>query len=341
MFRKTITRLTALYLAIIMVVSLFFSANLYRVSVQEFDRDVRRQRELIERGPDFAGLSGPPLNRLIPLRQTFAQEAKAHILANLFVTNIFILVAGGFLSYYLARRTLRPIEEAHESLERFTADASHELRTPITAMKTETEVALMNPKLTLNQAKAQLGSILEELAKLTTLSDGLLRLARMESADLSQNVVPVKNVITAAIERVRPLAKNRQIALQTPKNIQGSWRGDKDSLVESVVIILDNAVKYSPKKTTVNITTHSDQHQLFLNVQDQGAGIKASELPHIFERFYRADSSRHKQESTNGYGLGLAIAKSIIELHKGSIQAKSTPGQGTTVSIRLPLAKPN
>ncbi len=339
MFHKTITKLTALYLAIIMVVSLFFSANIYRLSVQEFDRDVRRQREVIDRAPDFTGPVRPPLDRLIPLRETLASEAKAHILANLLVTNLAILVVGGFLSFYLARRTLRPIEEAHEALERFTADASHELRTPITAMKTETEVALMNPQLSLKQAKAQLRSILEELGKLTTLSDGLLRLARMKNADLPQDNLPLKDVLTVAVDRVSPLAQQKHITVRVPKTITGNYRGDKDSLVEALVIILENAIKYSAEKKAINITSSTDQHVVTLAIKDQGIGIKASELPHIFERFYRADSSRHKQGSADGYGLGLAIAKSIVDLHDGSISAKSMLGQGTTVTVQLPIAK--
>jgi signal transduction histidine kinase len=334
MFHKTSTKLAGLYLAVMMVISLFFSINVYQLSVQEFDRGLRRPGPALNRGPEM-GLPSVTRDQILQEREQQYETAKSRVLGRLVVINLLILVGGGVLSYYLALRTLRPIEEAHESLERFTADASHELRTPIAAMQTEIEVALMNPKLTLKESKEKLKSNLEELAKLTMLSEGLLRLARLENSDITGQDVLAETVIRRAIGRVLPLAEKKHILIKTPDNIRGKVVADEDSLVEAFVIVLDNAIKYSNEKTEVEITSRQERHQIIIQVKDNGIGIKATALPHIFERFYRADSARSKQ--TDGYGLGLAIAKNIIDMHEGEISITSASGKGTTVTISLPL----
>lgn len=335
-FEKTILRLAGLYLLIIMSISIFFSIALYRVSVDEVVRDFRRQGDIISQLPDFRGMAFSR-ERIMAERQKLIEESKDRILGRLIATNVIILVGEGILSYYLARRTLQPIQEAHEAQSRFTADASHELRTPIAIMQSEIEVALMNPKLTLADAKARLSSNLEELAKLTTLSEGLLRLARLENSDLQLEKVQLGDLLDKSVARVLPLAEKKKILIKKPDKITNVVAGDMDSLGEAIVILLDNAVKYSPEKTEVTVSVRKENRHILLQIKDKGIGIKASELPHIFERFYRADSARSKQK-TNGYGLGLAIAKNIIEKHHGSISATSSPGKGAVFTLRLPSA---
>jgi two-component system, OmpR family, sensor histidine kinase CiaH len=332
---KPSLRLAGLYLGIIMFISLFFSANVYQLSLQEFGRGFQglsAKGVNIEPGSGFVALLEEKLQHE---RMKRYEEAKLRVLTRLVLINGVILVGGGFLSYYLARRTLQPIEEAHEAQSRFTADASHELRTPIAAMQSETEVALMDPKLTLAQAKQRLESNLEELGKLTTLSEGLLRLAQLDNSDLQQRTVPVDHVVQQALDRVMPLAEKKQILITSAGRKGLKVQGDEVSLTEALVILLDNAVKYSPEKTEVHIGTASAQKQVSITVQDHGAGIKATALPHIFDRFYRADTARSKQHA-NGYGLGLAIAKNIVDLHGGRITAQSKPGQGSAFGIHLP-----
>jgi two-component system sensor histidine kinase CiaH len=340
---KTSTKLAALYLAIMMAISLFFSVIVYRLSVQEFNR-VRGEQGLVVRGIDMPSEVGVGAGKLSALRDEFIErqdavyeEVKNRVLTNLVVTNVIILVGGGVASYYLARRTLQPIEEAHEAQNRFTADASHELRTPIAAMRSETEVTLMNPKLTLAEAKTQMQSNLEELDKLTALSEGLLRLARFEHADLPKKPFELRQVVQDAIDRVMPVAEAKNILItgEIPNGLRGM--GDKASLTEAVVILLDNAIKYSPEKSEISLAAASNQRAISLSVKDQGPGIKATELPHIFERFYRADTARSKQH-VQGYGLGLAIAKNIVDIHDGLLTAKSTVGKGSTFTVTLPKA---
>lgn len=333
-FHKRSIRLAGFYLIIIMVISIFFSANVYQLSVQELERGLRRTGQALN----------DPVNRTIPnrLRQQLFDEreelfkdAKERVAQRLLFTNLLILVGGGILSYFLALRTLKPIEEANESLERFTADASHELRTPITAMRTENEVALMNSKLTTLQAKKILQSNIEELDKLTDLMNGLLRLASLDKTQLQLKSIAVENLVQESVQRTLPLAEKKDILVTTKIGGPATVICDQTSIVEALVILVDNAIKYSPRKSEVSIVVRKSGKNTAIEVADKGVGIKATALPHIFERFYRADSSRNKQHA-NGYGLGLSIAKDIVALHGGDISVTSTPGKGSTFTVQIP-----
>lgn len=329
-------KLAGLYLGVLMVISLFFSATLYQTSLRELDRGLRRPTAAIN-NPVGPGFSERIRRQIIDERALQYEEARDRILNNLVVINIVILIGGGALCYYLALRTLKPIEESHEAQSRFTADASHELRTPITAMRTENEVALMDTKLSLKDAKAQLQSNIDELDKLTRLSEGLLRLAQIENNHLLKLPVSAKQIVHDAIDRVSSAASKQSISITQDIQTSAHVLADSASLTEALVTLLDNAIKYSPKKSEVHVTVSQVSRQVVFQVTDKGAGIKASELPYIFDRFYRADSSRTKQQ-VSGYGLGLAIAKSIVIAHNGKLTASSTPDKGSTFTISLPAA---
>lgn len=328
-------RLATLYLAIMMAISVFFSVVIYQISVEEFRSSYHYPSRVQPRPTDPESFLEDFQSRLYEEGEHEFLTAKDKVLQRLIFINFFILISGGMLSYYLALKTLKPIEEAHEAQNRFTADASHELRTPITAMMTENEVTLMSPKLTLAEARKQLQSNNEELQKLSSLSDGLLRLARLENNGLEKHPVKTNEFITSAIKRSKTLAKNKNIRIVFEPKTEVSIPGDRESLEETIFILLDNAVKYSPAKSLVSVKAFDRSKSVLIQVTDAGPGIKPDELPHIFERFYRADQSRSKQ-STQGYGLGLAIAKNIVELHDGNISASSQKGIGTTFSISLP-----
>ncbi len=324
-----------MYLAIVMAISLSFSLTLYNLSMREFDRGFRRQDELIGRIP-VDGFFPPNFQRrFIQSRETAAEEAKARILSELILANVAILMLGGGLSYFLARRTLEPIEEAHQSLERFTADASHELRTPIAAMRSEVEVALMHPKLKVAEAKEVLQSNLEELDRLTQLTSGLLSLARLEDDTLDVKNQAVEPILKTAVEKVSATSKQKNISFAV--EVSGdklSAKADKASLLESLVILLDNAIKYSPAGSTVEIKARRKKDRVVISVIDHGRGIKPKDLPYVFDRFYRADISRSRQE-TSGHGLGLAIAKQLVERQGANISLTSTLGQSTMATITL------
>lgn len=327
-------KLASLYLAVMMAISLFFSMVVYQTSIHELDRGLRRPMTVYNT-PIGPGFSTSVRQGLIDEHEAQYEEAHDRIISRLLIINLLILVGGGALSYYLALRTLKPIEEAHEAQSRFTADASHELRTPITAMRTENEVALMDPKLTLNEAKQQLQSNVEELEKLTALSEGLLRLAQIDNNHLQKTAIKARTISEAAVDRVLNQAEGRGILVSSDIQTEDSVIADQPSATEALVTLLDNAIKYAPDTSEVTLLVQRDGRTINFVVTDQGVGIKASELPHIFERFYRADSSRTKQH-VDGYGLGLAIAKSIADAHHGSLTVTSQLGKGSQFTLSLP-----
>ena len=318
-----------------MAISLAFSINIYNVSVREIDRGLRRQAVVLSDLPRFQNIMPDPAGQLAQERESSLSEARTHVIENLILINAVILFGGGLLSYYLARRSLKPIEEAHEAQVRFTADASHELRTPIAAMRTETEVALMDPKLDLHRAKKQLVSNLEELSKLTALSENLLSLSRTDRTNFEKTAIDVEEMVTTAIDRILPAAEQKSILITHTVSDGLSVFGNRASLEEVLATILDNAVKYSHDKTAIHVSAKQREGWVTISIKDQGIGIKKEDLPHIFERFYRADSARNKAKN-NGYGLGLSIAKSVVDLHEGAIEVKSRTNRGSTFIISLP-----
>lgn len=331
MFRSAALKLTAWYLAIIMALSIGCSLALYQVSSHDLSQNTHRQF------PFFTQLLTPnDLRDFTNLRQSQLNEARDHLKGNLVLFNLVVLVAGGLASYALARKTLQPIEDALESQKRFTGDASHELRTPLTAMQSEIEVALRDKSLTKADAVELLKSSLEEVGKLKALSDGLLRLAQGNKIAIENRIVSLKAISKEAVERTSPLADNKKITINNKtKDLLVS--GDSSSLTELLVILIDNAIKYSPKGSTVNLSTKHTGKLASITIKDTGMGIKSEDLPKIFDRFYRADHARSK-DGASGYGLGLAIAQKIVEAHHGFIEVKSTHGKGSIFTVSLPTA---
>jgi len=304
----------------------------YKTSAHELGRQVPTESVLLDSG--FTAVPSPDFRGYRRFFETRVNEGRGDLLAKLIFLNLLTLVGGAFLSHYLARRTLNPIERALEAQSRFASDASHELRTPLAAIQTENEVALRSKNLTLPRAKELLSSNLEEVMRLRDLSDGLLRLARGDQ--LHVQPLWLDDIVTEAVNRVLKTAQLKRVSIEeTVPHVQ--VMGDKDALVQVVVALLDNAIKYSDKKSEVTITSEKGATAHKLAVRDHGTGIPAEQLPHIFDRFYRVDASRTKQ-TTSGYGLGLAIARHIIEQHKGSIHVKSAPGKGSTFTLTVPVA---
>lgn len=336
MFESATTKLTLIYMGILTLICLFFSYNWYTIATAELDRGFQRQKVALEGRPRF--IDREIVDEILlesKLKYTEAQEA---ILNKVILTNIIIISAGTLGSYLLARRSLKPIEEAHREQIRFTADASHELRTPLASMQTEIEVALRDPQLGKKEAVELLHSNIEELAKLASLSEGLLKLARQdESVAMQMQTVSLEALIDKAVTRVQKAAKHKKITL-VHEVTEAKVSANFNSITDLLVILLDNAIKYSPEKTKVSIVSKATKSHVAISVTDMGTGIRQVEQSKIFERFYRADSSRSSQNA-NGHGLGLAIAKNISDIHDAnlSVQSEGT-GMGSTFTFRL--AKP-
>jgi len=327
MFRSATFKLTLWYLAIVMAISFLFSIILYHDVTGELARGLHRESLRIT--TQFPVFQNSPILRSSP----YYNEAAHRLLIRLLGFNALVLLTAGLASYLLARRTLLPIEQAHQQQQRFTADVSHELRTPLTAIRMESEVALLNDKTKTSELRSTLASNLEEVGKLETLINNLLRLTRLEETELRSNFTSTKtgDIVDEAVSQVRKNADAAGITI-TADVKSATTTGDKESLVQLLVILLDNAIKYSPPKSEILVKTEG----LAISVKDHGTGIEADALEHIFERFYRADSARTRGDNTEGFGLGLSIAKMIADLHYADITLTSTPGKGTTATLTLP-----
>lgn len=330
MFQSATLKLTGWYLLILMSISLLFSILIYQVASSEVNTRLTRLQAGIQRETDL--FSQPGFNPG-ELRENQAHEAATNLFIGLMYGNILILVAGGIGSYLLARRTLEPIERAHEAQSRFTSDASHELRTPLAVMKTELEVALRDPKLSKEEMHELLESNLEEVDKLTRLSHTLLQLSKLDHSALDKEPTDLTTLTKKVVHRFD----------KSGTRIAGHFSagplfvdGHAISLEELVTILVDNAVKYSPDSSLVNVTVTKRGNKACLEVINTGKGIDSADLPHIFDRFYRADSSRTGGAKT-GYGLGLSLAKKIVEIHEGELIASSAPDQATTFTVLLPI----
>src|SRR4051812_19569457 len=319
-----------------MAISLLFTMALFRLSSAQLEQSLRHEylriRPIIGVNPGTDG-SSISLAPDVSQYQTELDEGRKNLALELVYFNLVILTLSSLASYQLARRTLRPIEDALESQTRFSGDASHELRTPLAAMQSEIEVALRSAKLSPADARKLLESNLEEVGKLKALSDGLLRLARGTS-QLEVEPVDLEEVIKQAAERLARVATAKKVKIiRSGSGV--TTLGEAPTLVELVAILLDNAIKYSPDKSTVMIGLSKQSKQAVISVSDQGPGVADADLPHIFERFYRADSSRSKGQ-VDGYGLGLSIAQKITDTYGGTIAAHND--QGAVFTVKLPLA---
>lgn len=319
-----------------MLISLFFSFNNYQLSVNELRSGFRRQAELLDQEDNFI-LPNQVRKQLNNQRQEQYEIIRNRILSRLIATNIFILVGGGFISYYFARRTIKPIEDSKERQASFTADASHELRTPLAVMQSEIEVSLMDKKLNLKTAKDQLKSNLEEVQKLTKLSEGLLELTTSETHNHDKQKVYLKDLAVSSVNKFTTVAKLKKIKINKQIKTNKSIYANKSSLEQVVNILLDNAIKYSPAGSEVDLKAYDARKNVVLEVTNQGSGIDQKDHRKIFDRFYRVDKSRSKQNEA-GHGLGLSIAKNIVELNGGKIEIKSALNKPTTFIVKLPQA---
>lgn len=323
LFESAALRLSLAYLGVIMLISVLFSVIIYRISSHELER------ELTSAGPNWSRMMN--FDIFEDLRREQARAANRRLVSNLVLLNLGTLTIGGIAAYLLARRTLQPIQRAMDEQARFTGDASHELRTPLAAMRSEIEVALRDKRLSVSDARALLESNLEEVVALQGLSDRLLQLSSDEPLPLEP--VSLGEVIEAAVERVRSAASSNHITLEADMPAV-KVRADGERLTDLLVILLDNAIKYSEVDSVVAVHAEIQGKMVVVSVTDTGVGMRASDVPHIFERFYRGDSARGR----SGHGLGLSIAQRIAEQHGTRIQVESQPGKGSTFSVKLPVA---
>lgn len=322
-------KLTATYLGIIMVMSIGFSIVFYNTSSQQFDRPL----------PPTNGVVNPIANDNYNrndvrefIQQRF-QETRDALLIRLMWLNLLALVLGGLFSYALARWTLCPIEESLEAQNQFVTDASHELRTPLTMLQTTNEVAKRKSKLTKAETNILIDQNIEEIKKLKDLTNSLLELLKNDSKDIGKVASNIQDIVAESMGTVVNLAQSKDIEIED-KTPPFEIKTEPTLLSRVITILLDNAIKYSDTGKKITISAERTDGYVGIQISDQGIGMKASDIPFIFRRFYRADKSRTSQDIA-GYGLGLAIADKIVNKLGGKIAVESKLGKGSVFTIRL------
>jgi two-component system, OmpR family, sensor histidine kinase CiaH len=342
LFQKARLKLTFWYLLILIIITSAFSVGIYRLMTAELNRFEEMQKHKLEIRMQF-----DPYVRELPseardiLRQRMLDnevidEVKKRIQLLLIFINLGILAGSAAAAYFLAGKTLKPIQEMVDEQNRFITDSSHELRTPLTALRSEMEVTLRDKKLTLKDSKEIIKSNLEEVISIQRLTENLLTLTKSFNKNHKKiEKVEVADIIREATKKVSSLAKQKNISVD-PSTDSAAIQGNKNELTDLVVIFLDNAIKYSNSDTKIEIFEKKKGSMIEIQIKDEGIGIDPKDIPHLFERFYRADKSRTKNDS-EGFGLGLSIAKRIIDSYNGTATVVSKPEKGSTFIINLPV----
>ncbi|MBM7654384.1 sensor histidine kinase [Neobacillus cucumis] len=268
---------------------------------------------------------------------TFAYRLFHWILVILIVLGMVFVGVAIFISLRMSKRAMVPIKSAFKRQREFVGDASHELRTPLSVLLSSVDAMDM----TLDTQKDEmagklLSNMREEVKRMTNLVSDLLTLARSDSntIELKTEVFDLKPLAEKAIESLHPIAAAKQIQFGLSAPDDFNVMGDPQRLSQLIYILLDNAIKYTPEGGQVKLNLVKEGREVRIMVQDTGIGIKKEDYLKIFERFYRTDKSRSRQ--IGGHGLGLSIAKWIVETHKGTIQVTSELGKGSTFIVKLP-----
>jgi len=294
--------------------------------------DGSRTRLLTYRMTRSDGPAALQLGRMLSDQEHVLNELLLVLLA-LSGVSVMLLGVG---SWWLAGRALAPAQDAWERQQSFIASASHELRTPLTLMRASAEVAIRSvPESNVDQREL-LGDVLSEADHMRRLVDDLLMLSRLDSGrlKLERNPVGLSELLGDIQRQMSRISESRRITIALG-HVSGVAMADADRLRQVMIILLDNALRYTPDdgKITISADVHSATVQI--HVADNGSGIPPQHLPHVFERFYRADEARGVSGNA---GLGLPIAKGLIEAQHGKIGIASTFGEGTTVTLTLDVA---
>lgn len=338
LFHSARLKLTVFYFAVLLVFCLLLTFGVRAFTNHELSRSDEARSGAVYK--IFDRFHNPELGtQPLPSGQFFANTeqrqsdvTRDRLNHDFLLIDIGLLAIGALLSYWYAGRTLKPIEEAHESQKRFTADASHELRTPLASMQLENEVFLRQKHFTEADARELIASNLEEVARLERLATSLLALNQYEHAIVARQPVGVIELVDEALDRIK-LNKAAAGVRFTVQAAPATVHGDRESLVELLVILLENACKYGPKNGEVTILGSAQDGHYTLQVRDHGPGIAETDLPRIFERMYRGDKARSSKIS--GYGIGLSLARQIAEANHARLEAANHTDGGAVFTLTL------
>ena len=258
------------------------------------------------------------------------------LLKNLILIGFISLIALLFISIYLTNKSIIPIKETFKKQKQFIADASHELKTPLSIIKTNTSLILSHPDDTIKNQSKWINYINSQTDRMSELISEMLSLAKMDTAENKLPLSPINmsKIVESMILMFDAVLYENNIELETNISKNLFINDDKESLKKLFSVIMDNAIKHTNKNGNITVSLFSDKNKVKMIIRNTGEGIAQEHLERIFERFYRVDSSRNRE--TGGYGLGLSIASSIVKQHKGKIYAKSKIGEFTSFIVEIP-----
>lgn len=268
--------------------------------------------------------------------QSWESSSLRTLILNCLLVWALAMAAFFFVGLFLSSLALRPVETAWKQQRQFVADASHELKTPLTVILANTGIVLAHPSDTVSAQSKWLEYTQEEARQMKGLVEDLLFLAKSDAArqEFQTAQVDLSELVQGCLLPFEPVAFEAGVRLDAQVDPGLILTGDEAQLRRLVRILLDNGVKYAGAEGAVSLTLTRQQDKLRLTVRNTGAPIPPEHLPHLFERFYRADAARNRAQG--GYGLGLAIAKAIVEHHRGRISVSSAVESGTVFTVLLP-----
>ena len=263
------------------------------------------------------------------------EQSKLILIVSLPIAFLIVSIA----SWCLAGMAMRPVYASYSQIQQFTADAAHELRTPLAAIRATVESTLSSDAISELESRDVLQTINRQAVRLSELVQDLLLLSRMDLQliTLQKQACCLNEIVSDLVEEVSALAiqSNIDLKLKIPNESAIYVNGNEDQLYRLILNVLINAIHYTPEQGTVEVSLDHIEHHAIIQIQDNGIGISSTDLSNIFDRFYRVSNDRSRKKG--GSGLGLAIAMAIAKSHSGYIQAKSELGEGSTFTIRLPL----
>ena len=336
MRKSEVNRLTLSYLAVIMTLSLIFTGIIYLLSTASLNRPLLPSEEenssVSVEAPEFEEHSFENTFRKRLERRD--NTTRMTIIYSLVGFNLGIFVIGIFVSRSLAKLTLAPIERAMMKQTQFIFDASHELKTPLTAMLVRNEVALRKKSLPEEKAREVIEKNIEEILKMKELTASMLDVARENGEPEKSTEINVPEFLAGLQEKLAPVARGRGVKIGMEMNLGKNLRTSaaKNTLEQILTIFADNAMKYSGEKIIYLRAGRRGKNVAF-SVKDNGAGVKKEDQKRIFERFYQVDAARTRTEDKTSHGLGLAIAKNLAERQGYKIVLRSSEGRGAEFEV--------
>ncbi len=322
-FKKAIVTLTAYYTMGVFIVLFIFNIMVYSLFVNS-----------IKTGDDKKIESPTRQDNSEELKEDETKELQDNLVNILLISDAMILIITVIVAYMSSKKTLAPLEESYKKQVRFVADAAHELRTPLAVIKAGFDVTLRQERRPEEYIKF-IKESLEEVKRLTNLSNDLLLLVKDKGREVNYNTeVFLDEICNKKADMIKPYADLKNITINKDIERNITIKGNDEDLTRLIINLLKNAVDYNKKDGTVLISLKKENDKVVLIIKDTGIGISREDSKHIYDRFYKVDSSR--SDNSSGTGLGLAIVKEIVDGHFGSIYMDSEIGKGTVFKVILP-----